>query len=77
MFQSTPMNTTTKAKLSRTTKSNPISNLSINYKDSLLNTKITRDKERQMKVIKKTLSEKLSNLIVYKSRNVVKRNKHN
>ena len=71
------MNNTAKAKLSRTTKSNPISNLSIKYKDRLLNTKITRDKEeRQMRVIKKTLSEKLSNLIVNKSRNVVKINKH-
>ena len=71
------MNNTAQAKRSRTTKSNPISNLSINYKDHLLNTKITRDtEERQMKVIKKTLSEKLSNLIVNKSTNVVKINKH-
>ena len=65
-----------KAKLSRTTKSSPMTNLD-NYKDSLLNTKNNSDREeRQVKSIKKTLSEKLSNLRVYKSTNVVQRNKH-
>ena len=70
------MTNTAKAKLSRTTKSSPIINLKI-YKDSPLNTKNNCEKEkRQLKIIKKTLSENLFNLRVYKSRNVVQRNKH-
>ena len=66
LFQSVPLANTAKAKLSRTTKSSPITNLN-NYKASLLNTKSNSDREeRQVKSIKKTLSEKLSNLRVYK-----------
>ena len=66
LFQSVPLANTAKAKLSRTTKSSPITNLN-NYKASLLNTKSNSDREeRQVKSIKKTLSEKLSNLRVHK-----------
>ena len=61
-----------KKQLFRTTKSNPISSqifrTDSNYKDSWINTKNTRDtEETQFKTVKKSLSEKLSNLRVNKA----------
>ena len=62
-----------KKQLIRTTKSNPVShNVSRtdgDYRDSWLETKDTGDtEERQKKTIRKSLSEKLSNLRVNKAK---------